>query len=356
MSYAAAKLSPDAQEYVTFDPTEPTVPTSIFDCNHFHLTHCRLLKEGHFVGFEDKAADVIAIVNEIYGRVIRAIQEASFVPRTNMAFLAVDDFKNYLCNTFLIDAMEDDEEVKIKYDELAERARELEKIAANIETPEPLKSAKYFSTLAPEIVAGAIRSGFRKALVEVCNMQLDSESQSSMLAGRFSRIEAPNSTEVPKAKLSALSDPDEYDSEEHNELAVMEPAIKDVLADLFTPTGADAVETDLRALAKTAFWRAHLSMVSLARDAAQLFVSHPFSACPESDQITMSTLNPGDFIDAINNGRRLIEGSFCYNLLTDDDVRRHVVSVIQRAPAFRITLNGAQVQRLENALLRSRRR
>lgn len=322
MSYAAAKLSPDAKEYLTFDPGRPTVPTSVFEttANYFGHTHDKLLQDGHITEppADIRALGVTVLASNVYGRLVKAIQDASFVPRSNMAILALQAIGGDLANPFFIDEASENDEVAGQYARKTKQSIALAGIVAD-KANRPLESAHYLSTLTPEIVTHAIRHGLDKALVEIGGLKLE-------------QTEKPVPAHDTLVNADAFSDQDE----KLKELAVMTPAAKAALDSFLTPAGTALAEEDLRHLAEDALTRAHLSKEALTRDSISSFDSHPLPSSPfpyvegaPVDQIFMSTLNPLDWMKMVNSSRSVVDGQLGFALLTDPALREHVLSKLR---------------------------
>lgn len=318
MSHAAARLFPDAQEYLTFDPEEPIVPTEFFiNGGYFARTIDRLIQNGHvrYIEKDPREADVAARASEIYGMIVSAVQAASFIPRRNMAPLALQSLQDYLGNALVIDAAGDDDEAAKSFRAKAEQRNVLLKLVkAGTEDVNP---NHYFTTLTPEIVAHAIRYGLDKALVEAGGLTLEKKEEP-----------------VPGHDMlvNVHASPDQ--ARRLEELAVMTPAAKAALTGLLSQVGAALAEEDLRNLAEAALVCAQLSGASLMDNSLDFFTSHPYNEKDPSaeDRITMSTLNPIDWIEQVISRRSLGDGRLGFGLLTDPLLRQHVLSKIRRMP------------------------
>lgn len=309
MSFAAAKLCPGADKYITFDPQRPVVSTSAFEkVDYFEHTHEHLVKNG---SDPVRTRLVASIASGIYGQIVKAIQEVSFVPRRNMASLALNDLQEYLDDSLVFDEASDNDEAMAEYQRKGALRDTLATLGGD-PAKYQLTSIRPFSTLTPEIVSHAIRHALEEGLMQAGQFQL--EQPESPVPEHNTLVNANTVSESAKPE----------------DLAVMTPAAREIL-NRWLPTETVAlIEEDLQILRQIALLRSNLSPTALARDAVSIFSSYPVDLQNLSaDKIKMSTLNPFDWIKAIRDSRLLGDGRLGFEILTDATLRQKVLDKIQ---------------------------
>lgn len=305
MSYAAARLTPTSEEYLTLDPSQPTMKREDFA----QINHMRHVERALHDQMDEQVKTALEIANRIWTQIVQALQDVSFIPRGHFAGLA----HNLVANWFDLDEHHVPECLKPPHvEEPTSKTMEhrLSRILVARED-QRFKGCNYLTTLTPDIVAITIRYSLEKALKEICKLDIEP-------------------TEQPVENYATLVDPYKREAGCNlRELPVINPSTQGRLDKLLSPTGTKAVEGDLRLLAEAVLVRAHLSKEACSGCAYDVFQKYPMlhPDDPLSDQVQMSTLNPLDFVRIL---RSFLSSNIALELALKPDFKQHILARIRQ--------------------------